>query len=282
MTTQQLPVILTIEGAAASNEDVVGDNVEVVNAMYQALLNAEEIAPDALRSYFVDFYLTQMLEGGFAQYVFMTPDRDELDNYIREGLEGMGAKEHLALFERTIEHYDSLSETDMEAYLEGESDEESGPSEAVAAMEALDGEFEELLESEDVTGLNAVWLRSQPGLLVLDEQELVAHIATRVAGIPNLAQRQAEAEEAELEDAPDFELIIRELCAEAGHELEKITMGDPNFEHNGETVLAWHFRTDQGEFIMLEGDAEAVMIHPETKEILATVEFELEEDFADA
>lgn len=280
MTTQQLPVVLTTEGAAASNEDVVGDNVSVVNAMYQALLNAEEIAPNALRSYFVDFYLTQMLEGGFAQYVFMTPDRDELDSYIREGLEGMGAREHLALFERTIEHYDSLSETDMEAYLEG--DGESEQSDAVSTMEALDGEFEELLESEDVTGLNAAWLQSQPGLLVLDAQELEAHIAARVAGISDLAQRQAEAEEAELEDASDFELIIRELCAEAGHELEKITMGDPNFEHNGETVLAWHFRTDQGEFIMLEGDVEAVMINPETSEVIATVEFELDDDYADA
>lgn len=280
MTTQQLPVVLTTEGAAASNEDVVGDNVSVVNAMYQALLNAEEIAPNALRSYFVDFYLTQMLEGGFAQYVFMTPDRDELDSYIREGLEGMGAREHLALFERTIEHYDSLSEADMEAYLEG--DGESEQSDAVSTMEALDGEFEELLESEDVTGLNAAWLQSQPGLLVLDAQELEAHIAARVAGISDLAQRQAEAEEAELEDASDFELIIRELCAEAGHELEKIIMGDPNFEHNGETVLAWHFRTDQGEFIMLEGDVEAVMINPETSEVIATVEFELDDDYADA
>lgn len=280
MTTQQLPVVLTTEGAAASNEDVVGDNVSAVNAMYQALLNAEEIAPNALRSYFVDFYLTQMLEGGFAQYVFMTPDRDELDNYIREGLEGMGAREHLALFERTIEHYDSLSETDMQAYLEGDGEFEQ--SDAVSTMDALDGEFEELLESEDVTGLNAAWLQSRPGLLVLDAQELEAHIAARVAGISDLAQRQAEAQEAELEDASDFELIIGELCAEAGHELEKITMGDPNFEHNGETVLAWHFRTDQGGFIMVEGDVEAVMINPETKEVIAVVEFELDDDYADA
>ncbi|MHA7303766.1 DMP19 family protein [Arthrobacter sp. TMN-49] len=280
MITQQLPVVLTTEGAAANNEDVVGDNVSVVNAMYLALLNAQEIAPNALRSYFVDFYLTQTLEGGFAQYVFMTPDRAELDGYISEGLERMGAKEHLALFKRTIAHYDALSEADMEAYLEG--DGETGVPEAVATMEALDGEFEELLETEDVTGLNAAWLRIQPDLLVLGAQELEAHIAARVAGIPDLAQRQAEAEEAELENASDFELIIRELCDVAGHELEKITMGDPNFEHDGETVLAWHFRTDKGEFIMLEDDDEAVMINPATQEVIATVEFDLDEDYVDA
>ena len=48
-------------------------NVTVVNAMYAELLDAPEIAPNALRSYYVDFYLTQALAGGFAQYVFTVP-----------------------------------------------------------------------------------------------------------------------------------------------------------------------------------------------------------------
>ncbi|MCY1238200.1 hypothetical protein D9M72_509250 [compost metagenome] len=95
-----------------------------------------------------------------------------------------------------------------------------------------------------------------------------------MARIPNLAERQAEAAEEALENAPEFELIIRELCDVAGQELQKITMGDPNYEHNGETVLAWHFTTDQGDFIMVEDDEEAYMISPSTKEIIAAVEFE--------
>ena len=39
-------------------------------------------------------------------------------------------------------------------------------------------------------------------------------------------------------------------------------MGDPNYEHNGETMLAWHFSTDQGEFLMMEDDEEAFMLNP--------------------
>ena len=58
-------------------------------------------------------------------------------------------------------------------------------------------------------------------------------------------------------------------------------MGDPNYEHNGETVLAWHFTTERGEFIMIDDDEEAVMINPQTQEILATVEFELDEDLVE-
>ena len=292
------PVVLTIDSAAAANEDVVDSNVTVVNAMYAELLDAPEIAPNALRSYYVDFYLTQALAGGFAQYVFTVPEREEIDAYVREGLEGMGATAHLALFNRTAAAFDALSEDDADAYLDGDTEhfddvdtdvdadgdggsdggsataEAARSAEAVRELEGLDDDFESLLETEDILALNAAWLRSQEGLLVLADEQLELHIAERVAQIPNLAERQAEAAEEALENAPEFELIIRELCDVAGHELQKITMGDPNYEHNGETVLAWHFTTDHGDFIMVEDDDEAYMISPSTKEIVAAVEFE--------
>ncbi|MBB6405267.1 hypothetical protein [Arthrobacter sp. AZCC_0090] len=274
MTSNENPVILTKDSIEAANADVVDANVTVVNEMYEELLNHEEIATNALRSYFVDYYLTQALAGGFAQYVFTVPEREEVDTFVREGLEAMGATGHLELFNRTAAAFDSLSEDDAEAYLDGDLDESEEAPEAVAELEALDGEFESLLETEDIIALNAAWLRSQEGVLYLDEEQLKAHIAERVALIPNLEERQAEAAEAELENAPEFELIIRELCDVAGYELEKITMGDPNYEHDGETILAWHFATDHGNYVMIEEDDEAFMIHPETKEIIAAVEFE--------
>jgi hypothetical protein len=283
MTSSEYPVVLTVDGANAGNEEVVDANVTVVNTMYQELLNSEEIAPNALRSFFVDFYLAQSLGGGFAQYVFTAPEREEVDAYIREGLEGMGAAAHLELFDRTVEAFESLSEEEEEIYLDGESDDDAELPEAVQAMEDLDAEFESLLETEDIIALNAAWLRAQEGLLILNEDELTAHIAKRVARIPDLEERRAEAEEEALENAPEFEVIIRELCDIAGYELQKITMGDPNYEHNGETVLAWHFNTDHGDFVMLEDDDEAFMLNPVTKEIVAAVEFEeLDKDLVDA
>jgi hypothetical protein len=276
MTSNEYPVVLTLEGADAANNEVVDANVTVVNAMFRELLNSGEIAPNALRSYFVDFYLTQALGGGFAQYVYTAADRGELDTYIREGLEAMGAAAHLALFDRTAEAFDALSEEEAEIYLDGEWDAETDGElpESVQAMEDLDAEFEALLETEDITALNAAWLRGQEGLLILAGAELAAHLAARVARVPDLEERRAEAEQAALETAPEFELIIRELCDIAGYTLQKITMGDPNFEHNGETVLAWQFSTDHGDFLMIEDDDEAFMLHPETREIVAAVEFE--------
>src|SRR5438128_11830281 len=98
MTSTEYPVVLTASSLGGGNEDVVDANVEIVNRMYQELLNDEEIAPNSLASYYVDFYLTQALSGGFAQYVFTAPEREEVDAYVRAGLAGMGASGHLELF----------------------------------------------------------------------------------------------------------------------------------------------------------------------------------------
>lgn len=53
-------------------------NVDVVNTMYTELPDTGEIAPNALRSYYVDFNLAQPLEGGFAQYVSATSGREDI------------------------------------------------------------------------------------------------------------------------------------------------------------------------------------------------------------
>ena len=273
--------VLPREIINGSDADVVDANVDVVNAMYAELLDVGEIAPHALRSYSVDFYLTQALGGGFAQYVFTAPDREDIDAYIRAGLENMGASAHLDLFNRTVAAFDALSAEEADAYLDRDADLDDatdGVPDAVRLLEELDGEFETLLETEDITALNAVWLRGQANLVVLDDGDIDRHIAERVSRIPNLAERQAEAAEDDLLDTPEFEVIIRELCDVAGHTLVKITMGDPNYDHDGQTTLAWHFTTDQGEFLMLDDEIEAVMIHPDTKEIVAAVEFEVEDD----
>jgi hypothetical protein len=282
-TTQsahRYPTVLTSESLTGGNAEIVDANVTVVNAMFGELLMEDEISPTALRSYYVDFYLAQALAGGFAQYVFTAPEREDVDPYVREGLAGMGAAAHLDLFNRTVAAFGALSDTDVETYLDGGSGwaagdgAEDGVSDAVRRIEELDGEFESVLETEDIVELNAAWLRGEPDLLVLADDDLDAHIAGRVSRISDLAERQAAAAAEALLDAPEFEQIIRELCDIAGHSLLRITMGDPNYEHNGETTLVWHFTTDQGEFLMLEDDDEAFMLDPRSREILAAVEFE--------
>lgn len=204
MTTSQQPVVLTSSSIEASDEDAVASNVTVVDAMHTALLNTDEMSAVAVRSYYVDFYLTQALEGGFAQYAFMALDRSETDSLIREGMAGMGAAAHLDLFNRAADSYDDLSDEDAALYLDGSVDDDEEIPDGVLRIEELDGEFEELLERENITALNASWLRGQADLLVLDDEEVGAYIAGLAARIPDLPERQAKSAAEALEDARRF------------------------------------------------------------------------------
>ena len=46
-------------------EDIVESNILFVNALLGEYLTEEEVSADALRSYYVDYYLTQVNNGGF-------------------------------------------------------------------------------------------------------------------------------------------------------------------------------------------------------------------------
>ena len=85
LTETSYAPVLTRESINGSDADVVDANVDVVNRMYAELLDVEEIAPAALGSYYVDFYLTQSLGGGFAQYVFTAPEREDITLLALQG-----------------------------------------------------------------------------------------------------------------------------------------------------------------------------------------------------
>ncbi|WP_235565096.1 DMP19 family protein [Arthrobacter sp. Soil764] len=189
MTTSQQPVVLTSSSIDGRDEEVVEANVAIIDAMHNALVGAEYMSPVAVRSYFVDFYLCQALEGGFAQYAVMAAARTATDALVREGMAGMGASAHLDLFNRAVDAYHALTAETAAAYLDGPVGSGAVP-DGVLRMEELDGEFEELLEHENITALNARWLRGQPDLLVLDDEEVGPYIQRLAALAPDVAGRR--------------------------------------------------------------------------------------------
>ncbi|WP_457946789.1 DMP19 family protein [Pseudarthrobacter sp. alpha12b] len=181
MTITHPPVVLTSSSIGGRDEEVVEANAAIIDAMRKAMLRLEDMSPVAVRSCLVDFYLSQALEGGFAQYAVMAGGRIATDPLVREGMAGMGATAHLDLFNRAVEAYGVLSAGIPASYLvTGGGDGGAGDSGAVPGavlrVEELDGEFEELLEHENITALNARWLRGQPDLLVLDDEEVGPYI----------------------------------------------------------------------------------------------------------
>jgi hypothetical protein len=190
MPTTPQPVVLTTSSIGGRDEEVVESNAAIVDAMHHALLRTEDLSPVALRSCLVDFYLCQALEGGFAQYAVMAGGRIATDPLVREGMAGMGAAAHLDLFNRSAEACAVLSAGTAASYLAGGTGDGGDVPAAILRIEALDGEFEELLEHENITALNARWLRSQPDLLVLDDEEVGPYIQRLAALVPDLAERK--------------------------------------------------------------------------------------------
>ena len=183
MTTTPQPVVLTSSSIGGRDEEVVEANAAIIDAMRKATLRVEEMSPVALRSCLVDFYLSQALEGGFAQYAVMAGGRIATDPLVREGMAGMGAAAHLDLFNRCVEAYAVLSTGTEASYLAGAAG-AGAVSDGIRRIEELDGEFEELLERENLTALNARWLRGQPDLLVLDDEEVGPYIQRLAALVP--------------------------------------------------------------------------------------------------
>ena len=63
-------VVSTTSTASSDETDVVESNVSFVNALFGELLRAEQLAQDALRSYYVDCFYAQLMNGGFSQFIY--------------------------------------------------------------------------------------------------------------------------------------------------------------------------------------------------------------------
>jgi len=251
--------------ASAAPYDIVYSNIEFVNALFGEHLRADEIAPDALRSYYVDYYLAQVNNGGFSQFVYNSHWSPLMNAFIREGLLAMKAVGHLALFNNSAALVDRLGADGLQALLESDY---FGDNPERDSLDDNNDRFNELSDAEDLIALNAAWLRSLPGLKVKTADEIKAEIARRAAALPDRAERVRAA----LENEPRYLKLIRALIAKAGHELSRVTAGDPTHQHNGQRVLAWHFLTDKGHHYMVDADGKAVMFNGTTKEAVTEIE----------
>src|SRR5258706_8129127 len=113
MTTRISPQAVIVSQQSYQSGDpyaIVGANISFVNALLEAYLHPDEVAPDALRSYYVDYYLAQQNNGGFSQFVYNSGWDSRVVSCVREGLETMGANRQLTLFEESAVLHDTFGE----------------------------------------------------------------------------------------------------------------------------------------------------------------------------
>ncbi|QNP50501.1 DUF4375 domain-containing protein [Diaphorobacter aerolatus] len=271
------PAILVSKQSVASDDsyDVIDSNIESVNELIERLVEYEEISPEALKSYYVDYYLAQVKNGGFAQFIYNIGCDAEIIEYVQEGLADMQAIGHAALFEKSLAIIERLSEEELDRFLDSEL---FGDNTERDALNEFNSEFYALDEREDLVEFNSRWLKQHPDLQALDEEELQARYDEIAGLIPNLEER----EEAAAAGMPRYALVIDALCEAADHELDRITAGNPSHEHEGQQTVAWHFLTDKGHFYMVDLGDKALMFDGDTHKLVAEADVsDLEPDDVD-
>ncbi|MEM7333107.1 MAG: hypothetical protein AAF490_13540 [Chloroflexota bacterium] len=239
-------------------------NIEFLNALFEVYLTSNEVSQDGLRSYYVDYYLVQMKNGGFSQFVYNSKWNEDVIDYVRTGLAAMGATENLALFEKLSNQLDNLELSQLQTFLNSDYWGESLERDLISSF---DDDFFALQESENLIYFNHHWLLNHKNLVVLEEEEWDERIKMAKNANKEFESRQ----KAALDAQPRYANLIRKLCEAANQELEKITAGDPSHKYNGQQILAWHFITDQGHHFMVELVDEVIMFNSKTNNVVAQI-----------
>jgi hypothetical protein len=208
--------------------EIINSNIQYITKLFQHNVPDTAICEEALKSYYVDYYLSHIKYGGFSNFREHIETRPKTLYYIKEGLESIGAKNHLELLIHAIQiDYETLQ--------------------SFALFKTLFSEFQ---EKENLTLLNSRWLKIHPLLLVLNEHQLESGIGKHIGYITK--------EERHVK-------IIKELCQIAKEEFIRITIGDQNNLYNDGS---WYFKTDKGYYYMIENNQLVSMYDSETKELV--------------
>ncbi len=159
---------IIVSDAAFKSEnphDIIHSNISIINLMREEGVNDDLIHEDALMSYYLDYYWSQLLEGNFARFVHQSGWDKELNELIEEGLALIGAEKHLELFQQQSKKVKLMSNVKLTKFLKGKL-EGVNPVRDTLNSDA----FFEL--EENLIALNAAFLKSHPDFEVLSIDEI--------------------------------------------------------------------------------------------------------------
>ncbi|OCB75382.1 DMP19 family protein [Flavobacterium crassostreae] len=160
-------IISETAAASASPQDIVNSNISVVNLMREEKIEEDFIHPDALMSYYLDYYTSQYTQGNFAQFVYNSAWNLELNELIAEALELVGAPQHLALFQQQCKKVQLMSTVKRDKFFKGKL-------EGVNPIRDLMNHDHFFEIEENLVALNAAFLQSHPDTQILSVEAMFA------------------------------------------------------------------------------------------------------------
>ncbi|HIP34208.1 MAG TPA: DUF4375 domain-containing protein [Bacteroidia bacterium] len=163
---KQTNIIISKKSVASKDlYDIVYSNVTVVNLLLDEGLEETEIHKDALASYYADYYLAQVENGGFSQYVYNTKWKDIVNDRVAYGLEKMGALKHLDYFTKKRAEIDKIPNTKLDTYFDsdyfGENQTRDNLNDAIF-----------INIEENISDLNGTWLKNHKDTNILSIEDM--------------------------------------------------------------------------------------------------------------
>ncbi|MFN8710127.1 MAG: hypothetical protein ACK526_19865 [Planctomyces sp.] len=106
-----------------------------------------------------------------------------------EGLKAIGAVKAASAFQKALRDTKKIEPHVLDRFLKSMTYTRTA---AFRSLSEHDAAIEKAFAKEDVLELHAEWLKTRPGLQVLDDAEVDAQIALRMNAIPDRAARLAE------------------------------------------------------------------------------------------
>ena len=112
--------ILIPENAYNSNElhPVMYGNSKIISFLLSKNIDLDKIHPDALASFYVDYYFSQVNMAGFSKFLHSSQWNSDMNDRIAYGLKEMKSFKHLEYFINKRKEIDALPSDKLEIFLD--------------------------------------------------------------------------------------------------------------------------------------------------------------------
>lgn len=154
--------------------DIINSNITVVNLLRCEGYPDIMIPTVAIQSYWVDFYRAQMVNGGFAQFVFNSRWNPDIVAAVNDGLAKMANPAHVAYWKARAAVVESLPSRDLATFI-------AGPFFGDPLVPELDDSaFFDVHRDQNLVEANSAFLRAAPSLQPLSIEDMYTALEVAV------------------------------------------------------------------------------------------------------
>jgi hypothetical protein len=160
----------------------------------------DELPPDAIRSYYADYYQAEVVNGGISQFVYNSRWDPVTFESVSAALDAMGLADQAALFNE-VRHFVERDRPRLEAFLAGQY---ASPATLpyMDELEKIGGDFCARFAAHpgghdpgicQIPVASAAWISSWPNVTWVSEEAFEQRLDDLAAVIPDLAERKRRA-----------------------------------------------------------------------------------------